>query len=342
MKIESSQIVIITVVYGKRWHLLKQVIDASLKEIRVIKFIVSDNGSSTPEIKDEYLKKYGSRLEVIENNHNIGYSSAIKKAIERAREINCDYVLNIDDDSVPEDNYLDHYFSALKFFPNSEKIILTCNKETVSGYKEIFYNPVPTSIKVDGTVFEPLRVKNILNFFRNYIFSTQKRTYPFVPIRPSSAFVTGGSLIPIQAVKDAPLPDETMIMYGEDLKYAWSIRALGYESYLVYRPKFYDIDLTFSTSEPNSHIWGLFSSRVPDYKVYLRLRNSIRISREFSYQNKIWLFINIVFWFQCLILLGAVKTQLRNPFFHRVKIILQALRDGYNKKDLPENIKLPR
>lgn len=335
------KISIISVVYGKRWLLLKEAIDASLKDERVINFIVSDNGSTTPEIIEQYKEKYKERLTILENGKNLGYTPAIKKAIEHVRTVDCDYVFVLDDDCVPEEGYVDMFLENLKLFPNPEKIILAANRENVPGYSDIFYRPVPKNVKVRGTIFEILSYKNLKRFFENFVLTTKSKKYPFTPIIPTDAFVTGGSFIPMQAIKDAPLPDERLIMYGEDLKYAWGVRNLGYDSYLCYRPKISDIDMTFSTTEKNSHIFGLFDAKTPDYKVYLRLRNSIRISREFTYQSKFILFINIIFWFTGLLLLNLFKYGLNKSYIHRFKIVLQAVQDGYSTKGIPQNIKLP-
>jgi hypothetical protein len=131
-------------------------------------------------------------------------------------------------------------------------------------------------------------------------------------------------------------------MYGEDLKYAWGVRSLGYESYLCYRPMIEDIDMTFEQVK-GSHIYGLFQEKTPDYKVYLRVRNSVIISREHTYQNKITLFINIVAWHTGLLLIGVMKTKLNKIYFHRVKIILLAIKNGYKRNtEIPDSIQTPK
>jgi GT2 family glycosyltransferase len=127
-------------------------------------------------------------------------------------------------------------------------------------------------------------------------------------------------------------------MYGEDLQYAWRIRKLGFASYLVARPIIFDIDMTF----PGSHIYGLFDPTTPLYKVYLRMRNSVIISRNNTYQNKVSLFINIVVWMTGLLLLGLFKFGPTKSYFERVGVIYNAVKDGYKPgSPLPSNVKLP-
>lgn len=338
---ENVKVVAVSVVYGKRWELLSHVIDNTLSDARVIKFIVFDNNSQNPDLKKKYLAKYPDRLEIIHSAKNLGFSPAIKKVLEVARQINTDRVLILDDDSVPEDGFLDYYLTNLKLFPNPEKIVLTGNRRDVPGNGYFYASKTDEDTAIAGTIFEILSLKKIWEFIKNYILHTKIKTYPFKPILPVKAFVTGGSFIPIQAVREAPLPDETLIMYGEDLKYAWGIRKLGYEAYWCYRPIIRDIDMTFSTTQKNSHIFGLFDDTFPEYKMYLRLRNSIRISREFTYQHSSILFLNILIWFLGLIILGFIYSGFNKKYIRKVKIAYMSLRDGYNKHGLPPDIKLP-
>ncbi len=330
----------VVVVYGSRWNLLRQVLDATLKDKRITNLIIVDNASINQEEMLEYSKTYPDIIYIIRNEKNIGYSPAINKGLNYIRNTDCDYVFVLDDDCVPEDNYLDYFIQNLELFPN-KKVILSANRENVPGYREIFFDKIDRNNNVKGTIFEILTFKNIFNFIKNYLYTKNKKKECFLPIIPTSSFVTGGSFLPIEAVKEAPLPDPSLFMYGEDLQYSWGIKKLGYDSYLCYRPKIKDIDMTFDVNMKNSHIFGLFDKKTPDYKVYLRLRNSIRISIKNTYQNKLVLFINIIFWFLGLLILNLLKYGLNKFFIYRSKIVLQALKDGYSNNPIPNNIKTP-
>lgn len=341
MKSEDYKVTAVAVVYGNRWNLLREVIKETLKETRVTNFIISDNGCHEKDEMFNFCKTYNNRINIISHGSNLGYSAAIKSGLIAARETDCTHVFVLDDDCVPEENFLDYFISNLKLFPDEEKIVLAANRRNVPGYDKIFYESKVRDTKVYGTLFEVFKLSKIFNIVKNkFVRGSEIKT--FTPIIPSSAFVTGGSLMPIKAVREAPLPDENLFMYGEDLKYAWGVRALGYESYLCYRPFIEDTDMTFD-SEKGSHIYGLFQEKTPDYKVYLRLRNSIKISREYSYQNKFSLFINVVAWFFGLILIGAVKTKLNKVYFKRLKIIKDAFIGGYRKDYIiPDYIQTPK
>jgi rhamnopyranosyl-N-acetylglucosaminyl-diphospho-decaprenol beta-1,3/1,4-galactofuranosyltransferase len=320
------KVTVVTVVYGKRWNLLQQVAEASLADDKVTTFVIVDNGCADAVAMDAYTAQYGSRIVILRQTKNIGYSGAISKGMAYARDTECDFVFVLDDDSVPEPHAIDYFLENLKFFAN-KKVVLAGNRVNVPGNEKIFNKPIQLNAMPKGTVFDILRLSKLVHVVRLLLRVSDPADGQFVPIVPMEAFVTGGSFIPIEAVREAPLPDGSLFIYGEDLEYSWKIRKLGYACYVCARPKIFDIDLTFS-SEGN-HIFGLFDPAFASYKVYFRLRNAVIISRRNTVQSPIVLFINIVLWMTGLILLGLITVGPTKSYFGKVRIILRAARDGY-------------
>lgn len=337
----DPRVVAIAVVHGSRWNMLEKVLEATLKDSRVMNFIIVDNLCSDGLKMDSYASGFEDRIIILRQEKNIGYSGAIAKGLEKARNIDCDYVFLLDDDSVPEDGFLDFFINNLKLFKD-KKIILSANRANISAYETFFHTQPKINTIVSGTTFEVFSLKKLINFFKILnILPTKVKKGDFIPVLPSEAFVTGGSFIPIEAVRQAPLPDPNLFMYGEDLEYSWGIKRLGYKSYVCYRPILRDLDLTFG-NETHSHIIDLFSKTTPDYKVYLRLRNTVIISKRNTKQNQFVFLINVIFWTIGLFIVGLLKAKTLDDYQKRVKIIYNATLNGYKGiTEIPKNIKTP-
>ena len=95
---------VVTVTYGNRFHLLKQVIDAALSE-GVSKVIVVDNNSD-PESREklrEYEQKLGNeKIKVLYLDDNYGSAGGFKRGLGKAyNDPNCEFIWLLDEDNTP-------------------------------------------------------------------------------------------------------------------------------------------------------------------------------------------------------------------------------------------------
>lgn len=336
----SISVTVVSVVYGDRWHLLKQVADAVLQDEKVTKFVIVDNGCVDSKAMDQYASDHSNRIVILRQEKNIGYSGAISKGLEYAQSTECNYVFVLDDDSVPELNAVDHFLDTLKLFPDN-KVVLAGNRIYMPGNALVFHRKPIASTKPKGTLFDVFNLKSLGNLVRIVLHRSRPANHPFIPIVPLEAFVTGGSFIPIEAVRKASLPDSELFIYGEDLEYSWRILRMGYTCYAVSRPIIRDIDLTFQPRE-GSHISGLFDVNTPDFKVYFRMRNAVIISRRNTTQWKIILILNVIIWFIGLSLIGLLKIGPTPIYFRRIGLIARALLTGFFPKiPFPTSVKKP-
>lgn len=336
----SARVTVVVVVYGNRWHLLQQVADSVLREPKVTTFIIVDNGCADAAALDALVQEHGDRIILLRQDRNIGYSGAISKGLSQARETKCDFVFVLDDDCVPEENAVDYFLDNLKLFPD-RKVVLVGNRIDVPGNAEIFYRPILQKTMPRGTLFEVFSFSKILRLFRLLFRKPEPATGPFVPVVPMEAFVTGGSFLPIEAVREAPLPDPNLFIYGEDLEYSWRIRRLGYSCYACARPIIRDIDMTFP--KEGDHVFGLFDPAFPLYKVYFRIRNAIVISKRNTVQKPGILLANIIVRTSGLILIGLLKSGLTRSYVTRARIMIRAAVDGYRyPRPIPTYIEVPK
>lgn len=311
-----------------------------MSDTKVKTFVIVDNGCVDSKAMDQYASSYGNRIVILRQEKNLGYSPAIVKALEYAKNTECDYVFVLDDDSVPEPNSIDCFLDTLKLFPDN-KVVLVGNRIDVPGNPLIFHRKPLTYIKPKGTLFDVFSMKALGNLARILFRRSRPANYPFIPIVPLEAFVTGGSFVPIDAIRKAPLPDASLFIYGEDLEYSWRILRMGYRCYAVARPIIHDIDLTFQPNE-GSHITGLFEPETPAYKVYYRMRNAVIISRRNTVQWQTTLVLNVTVWFVGLCFVGLIKVGPTPTYFNRIGLIGRALLTGFFPDiPFPNSVKKP-
>ncbi len=318
----------VTIMYGDRWQFLSQVVDAAMKDEHITKLIIVDNGAAVPGQIQSGVVQYGDRVEVIVTGKNLGSAGGFAKGIERARDTDCDFVLLLDDDSVPGKNIIQEFMDVLKFFPN-QKVVLCANRNDVLDNREFFYRQTLVDDTPKKTFFEVFSIAKVKHFLDLLLVKKKKtKRGPFVPIIPTEGFVYGGTLLPIDAVRNAELPDASLFLYGDDVEYSWKIKELGYKSYLCSIPGLKDVDMTFGAE--SSHIFGQFDKSTSPFKVYYRMRNMVRISRKHSKQGPVILFLNVFVWVCGLLILGLIRKGPTKLYFSRAALMIKAVYAGYH------------
>lgn len=337
----SPRITVLTVTYGHRWEFLSQVIESVMTDVHVTKMVVIDNGSLNKEEIKGSVQKYGERVVVIRNEKNLGSAGGFAQGIEFVRGLDCDYVFMLDDDNVPDNGAIGLFLSHISKF-ESGKVVLVGNRVNIPGNEDIFYSDEERETLPKGTFFEVVSFKKLCHFFSLFagkeLNKKRARTTPreFVA---NESFVYGGSFIPIDAVRRAPLPDKDLVLYGDDIEYSWGIKRLGYESYVCFSPKIYDMDMSFGEG---SQAVGLFDPETPPFRVFYRLRNMVLISRRNTRQAKAVLFFNIVVWMKAISLIGLFRYGMNRNYFKKLAILYRALCAGYYPHSkIPEEAKLP-
>jgi len=336
----ESKVVVLTITYGKRWHFLSQVIDAVMKDEHVTKLVIVDNGSKNKEELIDGTRKFGDKISIIHLEQNLGSAGGFSVGIEAVRELDCNFVLMLDDDNVPEQGSIEKFLAIRKEL-GKEKVVLVGNRVDLPGNEDVFYEDTPKEVKPKGTFFESLSFKKVGNFLG--LLTDRKRSHSRSAesrhIVPNESFVYGGAFIPIDAIQNAPLPDRNLILYGDDIEYSWGIKRLGYESYVCYSPKIYDLETSFGEG---SQAVGLFDPKTAAFKAYYRVRNMVLISRRNTQQTKVALFVNIIIWIHALALLGFLHYGPTKAYFKKLFLVYQAAYAGYFPTErVPKEAQLP-
>jgi len=226
---------VITVTYGKRFYLLKKMLESVFYDTRINKVIIVDNGS----IDSLEIKKYvqnNKNIILIKNNINHGSAGGFKRGIEESRKNPSDYVLLLDDDNIIEKNWSDFFYNILALFPNIDKIILKANRNSSFDSsiinKENLYKIDYISIKKIKKIFS--REKENNNVFQPIVYN------------PNGFNEYGGTLLPFKAILENELPLEKFYLYCDDSEYSYRINKNNYRTYQCYRPIIKDLEYTFT------------------------------------------------------------------------------------------------
>lgn len=341
MKERSPGIIILIVTYGKRWQFLSQVIEVTMKEAHVKQLVIVDNGSKNKEEIEKGVKIYGEKVVVVRHEKNLGSAGGFASGLRFVQRIDCDFVLILDDDNVPEEGTISKFLELRKEI-HKENIVLVGNRVNIPGNESVFYSGIVSDGVPKGTFFEGINWSKIKHFFnlmaRREIKEISQRIKPALYVRNES-FVYSGAFIPIDAIRKAPLPDSDLVLYGDDIEYSWGIKKLGYDSYVCFSPKIYDLEMSFGEE---SQAVGLFDPQTPHFKLYYRIRNMVRISVRNTRQNQIILFINVLIWIVGLSIVGLIRYGLRISFFKKVRLLVLAVYGGYvYSAKIPTGVVLP-
>lgn len=328
------KVIVVTVTYGNRFLYLKQLIDSLVEDEYVSKIIIVDNGSyNYDEIKKEE-DRHKEKIQVIRLEKNAGSAVGFARGLEQAQKEEGTHVFLLDDDNVPEVGALKMFKDTLTDLGENKNIVLCGNRNNLVGSDRYFFE----RIDVDPlfTFFDILNLKKIKSFFQT---DTELSHISHKDRVAVDSFAYGGTLLPIDSVKRAPLPDESLVLYGDDTEYSWNIKKLGLTIYACSTPKISDVDLTFGQ---DTHITGLFDEKTKSFKVFYRIRNMVYLSIKHSRQPKVMLYLNMAVWMTGLLLIGAWKKKINKTYFRRVRLITLAIYAGfYPQKPIPEGVSLP-
>jgi GT2 family glycosyltransferase len=322
---EIPKVVVVTVTYGNRWKFLSQVIEAVIRDQHLFRFVIVDNGSVNTQELTEAKNRYGDKIEIHRIEKNIGSAGGFALGLERAQSIECDFVLLLDDDNLPEERALSLFIDRYNLF-EGKRVVCGYRPDIQSG---AVFTKLPSSSIHKYTFFDVWSFDKIRVFFRKLFYLKNKGNgQAYSSEVKTQAFVYGGAFLPIEAILAAPLPDTQLMLYGDDVEYSWGVIAAGYTVYVCDRPGIRDLDMSFDEGD---HILGLFNPTTQPFKVYYRIRNMVRISLRNSSQSTLALHSSIFIWILGLLILGCAKYGPTRMTLARSKLILQAVYGGYAK-----------
>lgn len=325
MKKEHS-VCVVTVTYGKRAHLLKQVLDSCLQDENIKKIVVADNASNLTEtFFNGYDREKIMWIRLGENTGSAGgYHIGIKDAYENS---GCEYIWLLDDDNCPTPNSLE---ALLKFIDNNSQSGLVAAQSMRPNsivHKRLFFMKHTSRFLSTSNSFLGF---NLSRFFYKFVFvlsgrkiSLNKNLYGIDSIEvPTTGY--GGLLISRAIVKAIGYPREDFYLYADDSEFTFRITKAGYKIFIVKESIVDDVDRSWcNTDSENDIIVFPILEMGLDQRVYYSVRNQVWFEIDNFKNNN---FIYNINKFTYLSLLFVVSFFLRK--FERFKLIMRAVKDG--------------
>lgn len=325
----KDKVCVVTVTYGNRFHLLKQVIEVALS-CGLHKIIVVDNNSDL-ESKNklvEYEKLHNDKIKVLYLNDNYGSAGGYKRGLETAyNDPECEFIWLLDDDCVPEKNALtrlvkfynkklqesdNNNFALCSFRPamnNSIKLLADGKKKTA----DLIFRKYNTykGFHILGFPFYLLMKLKIIDI-------NKKFDYDIVKTIEVDAIGYSGLFFNKKIIQKIGYPDEGFYLYEDDIDYTYRItKKWNGKIFVVMNSLLQDLELSYSFDS-----FSIVS--LSCYKLYYSLRNTIIIEKKYNVKNSFVFNINKYTFRILLKILYFIKYISKE----RYQLVIKALDDG--------------
>lgn len=228
--------VVVPVFNGQEF--LAACLDSLLDQSQQATVVVVDNGSS--DASADIIKNYGSKIEAIYHETNLGFTGGVNAGITWALERDYDAVALFNDDAVANRTWLEHLTNSLK----NDIGIVTCRLLTIDKQK---IDSTGDQMTTWGLPYP--RGRDLTNDKNNY----NKKEFIF-------GASGGASLYSAVMLKEIGLFDQDFFAYYEDVDVSFRAQLAGWK--VLYEP----------SAEAYHHIGGT-SSKMGNFTVYHTFKN---------------------------------------------------------------------
>lgn len=322
------------VTYGDRFNLIKKVSEQVIK-IGVNRVIIVENGCAkkSSDKLQNYQNESRGKVKVLKQKENLGSAGGFGKGIEFIQNNykEADFIWILDDDNMPGDATLSVLIKTHD--------ILSCMLPN-RGIVQYCYRGDTREPDRDAVTLGAIKGYKKNNFCGfntlQFLFDRKKRknnkeiNYPIVRVLHGPY---GGLFIPTGLLIDIGLPDKRFYLYGDDHEFTGRLNNYEADQFLNYGATITDIDESFGAE-------GYWGQNISDSKLYHSIRNHTYLSQK-TRENNLNYYFN-----KCLFLTRQLRqgcrtfTTNREIFFHKLNIMMKAIKDGeagnLNKGDIGE------
>ena len=238
---------------------------------QVDKVVIVDNGSSEDCLKMLHDICAGQGVHLVSNQRNVGIARALNQGIEYARTAGHQWVLTMDEDSIPTDTMVNDLISAYSSLPDRQRVGLI-------GAKPI-----------DSTT-------------GNNPYEDQCRGKICVE---KEVLITSGTLMSLAAWEDIGSLREEFFIDRVDQEYCLRLRRRGYKVFLACRA-----ELHHSLGNPQVYKL-LWRKVVPTQHSYVRryfmARNTLLMAREYFISDPRWITRQVIGLIKATILIALCE-----------------------------------
>lgn len=334
MTLGASNVVAVTVTYGKRGRYLKKVVKAALR-CGVAKVIVVTNGNDAEAVNPDDFNAAGGvpedkRVILARVPKNRGSAGGFSEGIKQALKLpDCEYLWLLDDDNEPEPASLDILLqmyqlmggavietrlALVSFRPARER-----QHKILSGApREWCYAPANSCSGFHIREFWEL-LSGARRKRKHILPSGELRSYSELEFAPY-----GGLFLHKRLLIEIGLPDERFFLYHDDTEFTYRITRMGGKILLVRDSKVNDLEESWLIQQPRRRtIFARLLTEESDVRAFYAVRNSIFIGRRWRNTSDFVFLVNAGLFALLLLCFAAILWRPR-----RARLVLKAVVAG--------------
>jgi GT2 family glycosyltransferase len=327
--IEPS-VAVVTVTYGARAHLIRQVIAALRKHSeRICDIVVIDNASIKPT--ESETGEPGPRVHCIRLADNSGSANGFRVGIEFAMEhTNAELIWLLDDDNVPVAECLEKLLAAYHMLGKGDVAVAGLRpslRESVLATLGLMELRIPRNSFLGFHI--ALVPTKILRRLRGRI-ALAKGGECLLPLVLAEYAPYGGLLLSRKMIETIGVPNPDFFLYADDYEYTSRISRSGGRLFLCASAVVEDIDVSWHKEMTRSHF--LLSPHSNEMKVYFSTRNRVFLEVTRYVTSPTLYAINRFVYLTGLIVHAVLVERDRRSIIRRVRLLRHAVSDGLSGK----------
>jgi GT2 family glycosyltransferase len=332
------KIVVVTVTYGKRAHLLVQALESAFRE-GVTKAIVVDNGSQD-DIQTILDQKFTERVKVVPMGRNTGSAQGFAEGLKTAYADDAEFIFILDDDNILDKGTLailkNAWFNSCISTNKSDLVLLGLRLEQLG---DISQGISLKHVSQHKDTFLGFHVADIpLKLLRHtpWLWHSKKTQNKILPAQVDMAVAPySGMFFHRSLLAKHGYPDLQFVLYADDSEFSNRVIRDGGRIVLMTNARVIDIEPSWMTrNQFRTTFEGLLLGD-GDSRAYYSVRNQLYFEKYYLSRSKIIRAINRFFYM--IILCYFVW---RHGKITRFRIIYEAIKDGENGR-LGININYP-
>jgi GT2 family glycosyltransferase len=314
---------VVTVTYGDREHLLRQVLNA-VRDMDVSRVVVVDNGSAWP-VKSELKAAYSDFVDVVEMGENTGSARGFATGIQRALDWGAEYVWLLDDDNRPRGDTLqklrDAYSKAQASTPRDRLAVLAFRPEhqadVAMGVATHRINPRVNSFRGFHVLDIPYKIWRRTPWGRPRVLAELPATVSMEQAPYS------GLLFHRDLIQSIGLPNADFVLYADDNEFTYRIAKKGGRTLLVTSAMIDDLESSWNVKARfgNGFVGNL--EGVGDFRAYYAMRNGVYFDVTNMNRNGFAFWVNRSVYMAILFVFSIILGKRA-----RYRLLLVAVHDG--------------
>ncbi len=320
----NPSVFVVTVTYGDRKGLLRQVLNAVVQNVEVSRVIVINNGALWP-VRDELAREYPDLVDIIELGRNTGSAVGFSTGIQRALDLGAEYVWLLDDDNCPRDDTLrilsEAYSQEMKVTPRNRLAVVAFRSEhqadVAMGVPEHRINPRANSFHGFHVLDIPYKIWRRTPWGKPRVHGGPPATV-LLQTAPYSGLLFHRDLMAIIG-----LPNPDFVLYGDDLEFTYRITRLDGRIVLVTTAMLDDLESSWNVKARFGNSFAGMLRGEGDFRAYYGMRNGVYFDTTNLKTNGFVFWFNRAVYMSLLFVFSLVLNKLG-----RYHLLRDAVQDG--------------